>query len=31
MSGSNLTAEERKEIIFNREGVIQDASVVDGV
>ena len=31
MSDSNLTAAERKEIIFNREGVIQDASVVDGV
>ena len=31
MSDSNLSAAERKEVIFNREGVIQDASVVDSV
>ena len=31
MSDSNLTAAERKEVVFNREGEIQDASVVDGV
>ena len=30
VSESNLTAKERKEIIFDSEGVIYDASVVGG-